>query len=135
MICVGSFYNTINNFNIAEEDFRPTRNKKGDIVFYQITPQHKMVSIQSVNQIKDLKPCRKCGAVQYRLKEYKNEKGEDYYYISKEALDGLMDLNVTFEEFNGFMPRFIVSRRVYDFLIERYPRMRFIPLFLPKENE
>lgn len=120
----------VDNFNITEQDFRPVRNKKGEIVFYQITPQHTMLPISDVNRIRQLKPCKKCGSIQHRFKEYKNKKGEEYFYISKEALKDLHDLNVTFEKFDIFIPEFIVSRRVYDFLIERYPRMRFIPLFL-----
>lgn len=79
----------VENFDITEEDFRPIRNKKGDIVYYQITPRHIMLPIKSVNRIKKLKPCRKCGAKQHRIKLYKNKKGEDYYYITKEALEDM----------------------------------------------
>ena len=122
--------NLIDNFDITEKDFRPVRNKKGDIVFYQITPQHTLLPIKSVNKIKELTPCRKCGEIQYRITEYQNEKGEEYYYISKDALNNMKDINITHERFDCYMPRFIVSRRVYDYLIEKYPRMRFIPLFL-----
>ena len=125
----------IENFDITEEDFRPVRNKTGNIVYYQITPQHKMLPIKSVNRIKQLKPCRKCGSVQYRMKIYKNDKNAEYYYITKEALEDMHDINMTYEEFNMFYSEVIVSRRVYDFLIERYPRMRFFPLFLSGENQ
>lgn len=120
----------IKNFDITEEDFRPARNKKGDIVYYQITPKHTMLPIKSLNRIKVLKPCRKCGSIQYRFDEYKNERGESYYYIPENALKNMGDMNVTYEEFNCYMPRVIVSRRVYDYLIEKYPRMTFVPLFL-----
>ena len=77
----------VDNFDITENDFRPVRNKTGDIVYYQITPQNVMLPIQSVNRIRSLKPCKKCGSVQYRIKEY-------------------------------------------DYLIEKYPRMIFEPMFL-----
>lgn len=120
----------VENFDITEEDFRPIRNKTGNIVFYQITPQHTMLPIKSVNRIKALKPCRKCGSVQHRMKTYKNKKDAEYYYITKEALEDLHDINETYEKFNIFIPEVIVSRRVYDYLIEKYPRMRFFPLFL-----
>lgn len=120
----------IENFDITENDFRAIRNKKGEIVFYQITPQHTMLPIQDVNRIKQLKPCKKCGAVQYREKEYYNKKGEPYHFITKKALEDLHDINQTFEKFEMFIPNFVVSRRVYDFLIERYPRLHFIPYFL-----
>ena len=125
----------INNFDITEEDFRPAYNKTGNIVYYQITPRHKMLPIKAVNRIKELKPCRKCGSVQYRMKKYKNEKGAEYYYITEEALLDMKDINVTYEEFDMFYSEVIVSRRVFDFLIKRYPRMRFVPLFLAKEEK
>lgn len=120
----------IKNFKITENDFRPIRNKRGDIVFYQITPCHKMLPMKSINQTKSLKPCPKCGSVQYREKIYKNKNGWPYSYISKEALDNLHDLNETSEKYEMFIPEWIVSRRGYDFLIEKYPRMSFNPIFL-----
>ena len=124
----------IDNFDITEQDFRPIRNKTGDIVFYQITPQHIMLPIESANEYRRIGPCPKCGAYQYREKEYKNEAGWEYGYITKEALDDLHDLNETYEKFNVFIPRWIVSRRVYDFLMERYPRMIFQPLYLREQT-
>lgn len=120
----------IENFDITEEDFRPVRTKSGEIVFYQITPQHTMLPISDVNRIKQLKPCSKCGAIQYRDRVYENKKGEPYHYISKKALEDLHDINVTYEKFEMFTPYFVVSKRVYDFLIERYPRLHFMPFFL-----
>lgn len=120
----------IENFDISENDFRPIRNKPGEIIFYQITPDHKMLPMTSVNQTKPLKLCKKCGSVEYREKEYKNKDGWPYSYITREVLDDLHDLNETSEKFEMFLPKWIVSRRVYDFLIERFPRMNFHPLFL-----
>ena len=122
----------IENFDITEEDFRPIRNKTGDIVAYQITPRHTMLPIQSVNRIRQLKPCRKCGSIQYREKEYKNKEGWNYSFITQEALDDLHDLNVTYEKFEMFLPEWVVSRRVYEFLTSKYPRMNFEPMFLKK---
>lgn len=118
------------NFDITEEDFRPICNKKGEIVYSQITPQHIMLPISSVNRVKQLKPCRKCGFTQYRMKEYENSTGEAYYYITKEVLEDMHDINRTFETFDCFIPKYVVSRRVYDYLIERYPRMKFEPMYL-----
>lgn len=120
----------IDNFDICESDFRPIRNKKGDIVFYQITPTHTMLPIEPVYRIKKLKPCTKCGSIQYREKEYKNKDGYLYSYISQEGLDDLHDLNVTYERFDMHLPKWVVSRRVYEFLVKDYPRMNFEPIFL-----
>jgi len=53
------------------------------------------------------------------MKEYENDKGEPYYYISKEVLEDLYDINRTYEVFERFYLRYVVSRRVYDYLIEK----------------
>lgn len=120
----------IENFDVTEDDFRPCRNKTGDIVFYQITPVHTMLPLTSVNRTRPLKPCKKCGSIQYREKEYKNKNGYPYSFITQEVLNDLHDLNVTYEKYEMHLPYWVVSRRVYDFLIERYPRMNFQPIFL-----
>ena len=120
----------INQFDIKEEDFRPCRNKKGDIVYYQITPQYIMLPIADVNDWKELKPCRKCGRVQYRCKNSKSYDGNDIVFISQSALNDLHDLNRTFENFDMHIPDFIVSKRVYDFFASKYPRLLFDPVFL-----
>lgn len=120
----------IENFDVTEDDFRPCRNKVGDIVFYQITPTHTMLPLISVNKTRPLKPCKKCGSIQYREKEYLNENGYPYSFITKEVLNDLHDLNVTYEKYEMYLPYWVVSRRVYDFLIKRYPRMNFEPIFL-----
>lgn len=120
----------IEKFDITENDFRPVRNKTGDVVFYQITPVHILPPIGNVNRIKMLKPCRKCGASQYRIKEYTNENGWPYYYISKQAYAGISDLCETSEKFQMYIPYYIVSKEVYNFLTAQYPRMIFYPVFL-----
>lgn len=120
----------IENFDITEDDFRPVRNKVGNIVYYQITPRHTMLPINSVNRMRKLKPCKKCGSIQYREKMYINKQGYPYSLITQEALEDLHDINVTFEEFEMFIPEWVVSRRVYEFLVEKYPRMNFEPIFL-----
>lgn len=123
----------IAEFDITQEDFRPIRNKRGEIVYYQITPRHTMLPISKPNRWRRLPPCKKCGAQRYKANEFENEKGEFYYKITQEALDEMHDLNVTYEKFDMYMPLVVVSRRVYDFLVERYPRTHFCPFFL--END
>ncbi len=121
----------IKNFNdISELDFRPCRNKNKDIVYYQLTPQHIMKPMAEQLHYRKLKPCKKCGNVQYRYKEYKNDKGWEYYYITQIALNDLKSINVTYEHFNMYFPKVVVSRQLYDYLIERYPRMEFNPMYL-----
>ena len=119
----------INRFDITEADFRPIRNKKSEIVYYQITPQHVMKPIHKENDWHPY-PCSRCGSIRYSHKEYENEKGEFYYYISKQALDDMHDLNVTYERFDCYNPAYVISKRVYEFLVERYPRAHYFPFFL-----
>ncbi len=121
----------ITHFDITEEDFRPIRSKRGEIVYYQITPQHTMLSLKDKNRWRVTKFCPQCGSVRYSDREYWNNHDEPYYYISQQALDEMHDINITYEEFTRFyIPRFVISRRVYDFLVERYPRSHYFPFFL-----
>lgn len=120
----------IERFDVTENDFRPVRNKRGEIVFYQITPQHVMLPIAKENGWNQLPACPKCGAVRYASHEYENEKGEFYYNISQEALRDIHDFNITCELLECYRPMYVISRRVYDFLIKKYPRTHYFPLFL-----
>ncbi len=122
----------IDNFeDITEADFRPVRNKAGDIVYYQIIPQYVMLPISSVNAWKPLKACPLCSSLEYKEeKEFRNENDEKYLFITPEALKDIKSINRTYEELGLFHPEYIVSREVYDFLSEKYPRMQFNPMFL-----
>lgn len=120
----------IARFDITEADFRPIRSKKGEIVYYQITPQNVMLPIYEENGWIPKEPCPQCGSLQYHPHDFENEKGEFYYYISQSALNGMKDLNVTDERFGLHTPIFVISRRVYDFLTERYPRTHYVPFFI-----
>lgn len=124
----------IAEFDITEDDFRKICTKRGEIVYWQITPQHIMKPIYEFNRGRKLKPCSKCGFIQYRLKEYEHEPAIPYYYITKEVLEDMHDINRTYETFMRFYPKYFVSRRVYDYLIEKYPRMMFAPVFLKEEG-
>ncbi len=53
-----------------------------------------------------------------------------YIIISNEAYSEMHDLNKTFENFDMHIPNFIVSKRGYNFLIEKNPKLNFEPLFL-----
>lgn len=54
----------------------------------------------------------------------------DYYYDSNNNLIAEKTDNATYEKYEMYLPYWVVSRRVYDFLIKRYPRMNFEPIFL-----
>lgn len=120
----------IARFDVTQEDFRPIRSKRGEIVYYQITPQHVMLPIHEENGWMPKPPCPCCGSVQYEFHDFENEKGEYYQFISQAALDDLHDFNVTFEKFRWHRPYYVISRRVYDFLTDRYPGTHYEPFFL-----
>lgn len=123
----------IENFDVTEADFRPVRTKKDEIAYYQITPQHTLLPLHEVNMWPILSRCANCGNVRYNDIPKKNQKNESYHYITPEALTDMHDLNVTFERFHRDYPLFVISRRLYDFLIERYPRTHYFPFFLKEE--
>ena len=125
----------IENFDVTEADFRPVRNKKDEIVYYQITPQHVMAPLHEANEWPVLETCPLCGNVRYdrTYRRIENVHGEPYFYITQEAINGMHDLNITYEKFRRDYPLFVISRRLFDFLIERYPRTHYFPFFLKEE--
>ena len=129
-VCVEAHDELIKQFDISEQDFRPCRNKKGEIVYYQLVPQHTLLPIANVNGWTPLKPCSSCGRQQYRNNNKNSWDNDDIVYISKEALDDLHDLNFTFEMFEMYFHDLIVSKRVYEFFSQYYPRLLFDPVFL-----
>lgn len=54
----------------------------------------------------------------------------NYYYDSNNNLIAEKTDIATYEKYEMHLPYWVVSRRVYDFLIKRYPRMNFEPIFL-----
>lgn len=123
----------IANFDVTEADFRPVRTKKDEIVYYQITPQHTLLPLHEVNDWPILSRCDHCGNIRFNDISKRNNIGESYHYITTEVLGDMHDLNVTFEHFHRDYPLFVISRRLYDFLIERYPRTHYFPFFLKEE--
>lgn len=123
----------IARFDITEEDFAPMYDKRGNVVYYEITPRHTMKPIFRENHWTPNPPCKACGSQQYSFQGFENEKEEIYHLINPEALADLHDLNVTFERFSTHEPKIVVSRRVYDFLTEKYPRTHYYPFYLTEE--
>ncbi len=124
----------IANFDVTEADFRPIRNKKDEIVYYQIDPQHKLLPLHEVNEWPILSQCTHCGNIRYDDIPKRNENKEDYHYITPEILADMHDLNVSFEHMHRDYPLFVISRRLYDFLIERYPRTHYFPFYLKEDK-
>jgi hypothetical protein len=121
----------IARFDITEADFRPIRTKRGEIVYYQITPQHVMLPLHEVNGWTIQHKCPECGGVRYDCDGKEHGRFEEYYYITQEVLDEMHDLNVSYERYSRFdAPLFIISRRVYDYLTEICPQSHYNPFFL-----
>ena len=90
----------IEQFDITEADFRQVRTKKDEIIYYQITPQHVMLSLCEINEWPILSQCPQCSNIRYDDPRKENEHGERFYYITPAALEDIHDLNVTFEHFH-----------------------------------
>ncbi len=132
-ICEDLKNELITNFDISEEDFRPIRNKIGTIIYYQITPTHTMLPNSKIMDW-HYEPCLLCKSEKYWRKSKYNENKEEYYYISQEVLDDLHDINVSHEQFSMYAPIYVVSKRVYEYFAEHYPRAKFSPMFLKQDN-
>ena len=65
-----------------------------------------------------------------RTQKQVGSKVTNYYYDSNNNLIAERTDNATYEKYEMHLPYWVVSRRVYDFLIKRYPRMNFEPIFL-----
>lgn len=120
----------IARFDITEKDFRPIRSKKGEVVYYQISPSHVMLPLREENEWILEQQCPRCGSLQYDRPPRMNEKKEQFFLISPEALEDMHDLNITHERFRRHMPLYVISRRVYDYLTEKYPQTHYYPFFL-----
>ena len=56
-----------------------------------------------------------------RTQKKVGSKVTNYYYDSNNNLITEKTDNATYEKFEMYLPYWVVSRRVYDFLIKRYP--------------
>lgn len=125
----------IEKFDITPDDFRPIYTYKGELVYYQITPQNVIEPMYEENNWHVTSVCPKCGGIQYDGNWHYNEKEEPFGFISQNVLDHMRDINVSYERFLRYSEIVVISRRVYDFLTERYPRTHYFPFFLKQDKE
>lgn len=137
--------NAILEFGIddKEEDvFRPVWTRKhNQPICYSIEPKHIIKPIAKENDLETEIICSECDVVwahrrddDYSFWEY-NGSGRPVY-ISKEVLDDFHDFNYTYEYHGpgGYLVReVIVSKRIYDFIINLYPRAEFRPVLIKEE--
>lgn len=124
--------NDMIEFGIAESNFRPIYSRKhSEILGYQVTPQNKLLSITENNAEKQIFYCEHC-------KTKKFEVDDSYFdtynrlgcpvYISKEAFDKMEHINCLDGEIGSYTV--IISLELYNYLIEKYPRLECRPVFL-----
>ena len=121
-----------------KEDFLEVKDKRGEVVAYQIQPQHLITGFAMDNNMRLVDKCINCGLKRY---EYDMEP----FYISEELLKQLHGLNRTTEVtgpviekydenqkekvYSLVEPWYIINKEVFTLLHEKYPRMQFIPIF------
>ena len=100
-------------------------------------PQNIVKGFAELNEMYLVDVCKSCGMKRYVL-------GEEPYYINQSILNSFSGLAKT-EELFGPVPEpaenmserkivlepcNLIDKRTYEFLISKYPRMEFIPVFL-----
>ena len=121
----------------TKNDFRNINDKKGEVVCYQMDPQNIVKGFAELIEMYLVDVCKSCGMKRYVL-------GEEPYYINQSILNSFSGLAKT-EELFGPVPEpaenmserkivlepcNLIDKRTYEFLISKYPRMEFIPVFL-----
>ena len=120
------------DFGIAENNFRPIYSRKhNEILGYQVTPQNMLPSITENNAEKQVFYCEKCKTKKYEVDdsyfETYNRLGCPVY-ISEEAYDKMEHINYLDGEVGSYTV--IISLELYDYLIEKYPRLECRPVFI-----
>ena len=120
-------------FGISEDLFKPIYTKKHDIVLgYQIVPKNILPLTYKENGMYEYSKCKKCGKIQYELydaiafmKVY-NDLGFPVY-INQSALEAMEDINALGERPGNDV---IISLDLYNYLIEKYPRLECRPVYV-----
>ena len=124
--------NDMLEFGVAEGNFRPIYSRRhNEILGYQVTPKNMLPSITENNAERQIFYCEHC-------KTKKFEVDDSYFdaynrlgcpaYISKEALDKMEHINCLDGEVGSYTV--IVSLELYNYLIEKYPRLECRLVFL-----
>ena len=124
--------NDMLEFGIAESNFRPIYSRKhNEILGYQVTPKNMLPSITENNAERQIFYCEHC-----KIKKF--EVDDSYFdaynrlgypvYISKEACDKMEHINCLDGEVGSYTV--IISLELYNYLIEKYPRLECRPVFI-----
>lgn len=120
-------------FGIAKENFRPIYTKKHDVLLgWQITPIQTLPPTYMINGFKKICVCSECEYYEYEsgigLDEFHLYNDCGYPdFITEEALEVLNSVSLasTSDKLSVY-----ISLNLYNYLIEKYPRMECRPVFL-----
>jgi hypothetical protein len=117
--------NEIVGMGASADDFMPVITKQGEIVCYQIEPVNTISGMSEINNWRKESGCSKCNYPIYWEIDWKAS------MITEKLLSELTLLNKT-EELMGDanIPEYIINKELYEFLIAKYPKMNFEPIFL-----
>lgn len=119
-------------FGLTEENFRPIYTRKHDrILGYQIITDNVLPPTFEVNGKYEFSSCKACNHKTYEV--YDEIDGTKAYgglgypvFLTQEAAEKLEHINCLYEDNDDIL----ISCELYDFLIERYPRLECRPVFL-----
>ena len=120
-------------FGISKDLFKPIYTKKHDVILgYQIVPKNILPLTYKENGMYEFSRCEKCGRIQYELYD-KIAFMKVYHdlgfpvYINQSAFDAMEDVNALGERPENDV---IISLDLYNYLIEKYPRLECRPVYL-----
>lgn len=124
--------NDMLEFGIAESNFRPIYSRKhNEILGYQVTPKNMLLSITENNAERQIFYCEHCKTKKFEVDDsYFDAYNRLGYpvYISKEAFDKMEHINCLDGEVGSYTV--IISLELYNYLIEKYPRLECRPVFI-----
>lgn len=124
--------NDMLKFGVSEDLFIPIYTKKHDSVLgYQIKAKNILPLTYKENGMYEYAKCDSCGRIQYEVCDEIDSchvyNGLGYpIYITQEALDKMQAINGLGEREEDI----IISIDLYNYLIEKYPRLECRPVFL-----
>lgn len=120
------------SYGVSENTFRPIYASRGGAVLgYQIVPLNILPPTYKENGMVEADCCPKCGRTEYEVKDdllsTAAYDGLGYpTYITEVALERIRDVNGLHENNDDI----IISLNLYNYLIERYPKLECRPVFL-----
>ena len=127
-------------FGVSENNFRPIYNRDHSIILgWQIEPTHQLFPTYIENGMEKKCICEYCNFCTYELRSEFEDKYHNSYnglglpdFISSKALAELNEYGIAV---TGDKHSVYISLRLYDFLLEKYPRIECRPVILGSMND